>query len=114
MDWDARAESGRAEPAVEGEKSPKAQKPRTSAMDEEEEKAIELDSSDPDIMLELAKAHISTADHDAARQILEEVLEVGNDAQIRKARGFPTNRPSRFCRSTICPVIRSRNISPTA
>jgi pilus assembly protein FimV len=48
--------------------------------------AVELDSDDPEVKLDLARAYISMGDHDAARGILEEVLECGNEDQVREAR----------------------------
>ena len=50
------------------------------------EQAVELDPADPEVKLDLARAYISMGDEDAAREILKEVLDTGDDAQIREAK----------------------------
>lgn len=52
----------------------------------EDSEVIELDSSDPETRLDLARAYISMNDPEAARQMLEEVLETGDEEQVREAR----------------------------
>ena len=47
---------------------------------------IELDTSDPETQLDLARAYISMGDPEAARDMLETVLEHGNEAQVEEAR----------------------------
>ena len=47
---------------------------------------MELDSDDPEVKLDLARAHISMGDFNAARLMLEEVIDSGNEKQAREAR----------------------------
>ena len=51
-----------------------------------DEEAVELDSDDPETKLDLARAYISMGDIEAARAMLEEVLECGNQDQVSEAR----------------------------
>ncbi len=51
-------------------------------------KFLDEKSSDPEIKLDLARAYISMGDKEAARVILEEVLDVGSDAQQAEARSM--------------------------
>jgi len=83
VDSDTRGETSTAEQGAENGKSGQAQKSGIVTTNEEE--AIEPDVSDHEIKLDLARAYISMNDHDAARQMLKEVIEAGNDAQVREA-----------------------------
>jgi pilus assembly protein FimV len=49
------------------------------------EEVVELDSDDPEVKLDLARAYISMGDPDAARAMLEEVIENGDDEQVAEA-----------------------------
>lgn len=51
-----------------------------------DEEAVELDSTDPETKLDLARAYISVGDTEAARTMLEEVLEIGTEEQAQEAR----------------------------
>lgn len=53
-----------------------------------EEEAVELDSEDPEVKLDLARAYISMGDPRAARALLEEVIEIGNEEQAAEARAM--------------------------
>lgn len=61
---------------------------RNAGRAEESEEAELLDegSTDPEVRLDLARAYISMGDREAARVILEEVLEHGTEAQQGEAR----------------------------
>lgn len=59
---------------------------RRSEADEDDAKVLDESSSDPEIKLDLARAYISMGDKEAARVILEEVLNTGNDQQRSEAR----------------------------
>lgn len=59
---------------------------KTVAGPAEDSQVIELDASDPETRLDLARAYISMNDPEAARQMLEEVLETGDEEQVREAR----------------------------
>jgi len=83
VDSDTRGEASAAEQGAESGKWGQAQKSGTVTTNEEA--AIEPDVSDHEIKLDLARAYISMNDHDAARQMLKEVIEAGNDAQVREA-----------------------------
>lgn len=54
------------------------------------EEAVELDSSDPETKLDLARAYLSMGDDEAARKLLEEVIETGDEEQIAAARELLT------------------------
>ena len=47
---------------------------------------LDVESSDPEIQLDLARAYISMGDKEAARIILDEVVSHGNEAQQEEAR----------------------------
>jgi len=59
-------------------------KPAAARQDEEE--AVELDADDPETKLDLARAYLSMGDLGAARRILEEVLDNGDEEQVAEAR----------------------------
>jgi pilus assembly protein FimV len=63
-----------------------ADKRRAKPTDDGE--AIELDTSDPETQLDLARAYLSMGDPEAAREMLEAVLAQGNEAQVAEARGM--------------------------
>ncbi len=48
-------------------------------------KVLDEESSDPEIQLDLARAYISMGDKEAARVILEEVGNNGNEEQRKEA-----------------------------
>jgi pilus assembly protein FimV len=50
------------------------------------DEAVEMDADDPEVKLDLARAYISMGDIDAARKMLDEVLEAGNEEQVTEAR----------------------------
>ena len=52
----------------------------------ENENAVELDTDDPEVKLDLARAYLSMGDKDAAGEMLKEILETGNELQVREAR----------------------------
>jgi pilus assembly protein FimV len=58
------------------------------AVPKNEEEAVELDIEDPEVKLDMARAYLSMGDKDAARAMLDEVLEVGDEEQVREARGM--------------------------
>lgn len=66
------------EPVSSGEKA------KVIPMDDEH--AVELDSEDPEVQLDLARAYLSMGDSDSAREMLETVLESGNEDQVREAK----------------------------
>ncbi len=53
--------------------------------DHEEAHVLDEDSADPEVRLDLARAYISMGDREAARAILGEVIEYGDEAQIAEA-----------------------------
>lgn len=67
-------------------KAPQGHKPRAKPATDSE--AVELDVSDPEIRLDLARAYISMGDPEAARQMLEEVLQTGDENQVREAQSM--------------------------
>lgn len=70
------------EPAPEKPKKPRyLYKPN-----HEDATVLDENSSDPEIQLDLARAYISMGDKEAARAILDEVLNLGNDDQKAEAR----------------------------
>ena len=54
----------------------------------EDTEVIELDTSDPETRLDLARAYISMGDEEAARSMLEGVLESGDEGQVQEARAM--------------------------
>jgi pilus assembly protein FimV len=58
--------------------------PRHRPADEEE--AVELDADDPETKLDLARAYISWGDTSAARELLHQVIDEGNEDQVAEAR----------------------------
>jgi len=69
-------------PELAGEKSPST---RFGANVDDAE-LLDEESSDPEIQLDLARAYISMGDREAARVILEEVVNNGSDTQQAEAR----------------------------
>jgi len=64
-------------------------KPRTRAsktQPSEEAQLLDEDSADPEVRLDLARAYISMGDREAARVILDEVVETGSEEQQAEAR----------------------------
>jgi len=57
----------------------------------EEAYVLDEDSADPEVRLDLARAYISMGDREAARAILGEVIEHGNDVQKAEAQAMLTN-----------------------
>lgn len=54
--------------------------------DDEEAELLDEDSEDPEVRLDLARAYISMGDREAARVILAEVIEHGDESQQAEAR----------------------------
>jgi pilus assembly protein FimV len=81
---DGAKESNEAEP-----ESAKAAKPQRNAGNfgggDREARVLDEESSDPEIQLDLARAYISMGDKEAARVILEEVGNNGNEEQRKEA-----------------------------
>jgi len=69
---------------AEKEPSPKSRARREQPS--EEAKLLDEDSADPEVRLDLARAYISMGDREAARVILDEVMEHGSDEQQAEAR----------------------------
>jgi pilus assembly protein FimV len=78
------AEEGADEAAPEGAKEKSAAAPFVTGSDDAE--LLDEESSDPEIQLDLARAYISMGDKEAARVILEEVQNNGNESQREEAR----------------------------
>jgi pilus assembly protein FimV len=72
------------EAAAEPVEAPKKKAPAKRPVNDEE--AIELDADDPETKLDLARAYISMGDGTAARELLEEVIAEGSEAQVKEAR----------------------------
>ncbi|NND45878.1 MAG: hypothetical protein HKN58_11190 [Xanthomonadales bacterium] len=66
---------------------------RRKAKPLEDNEVIELDTSDPETQLDLARAYISMGDEDAARSMLESVLEHGDESQVAEAREMMRELP---------------------
>jgi pilus assembly protein FimV len=66
---------------------PKKEKPKRSFGDSDDDaEVLDVESSDPEIQLDLARAYISMGDREAARVILEEVISNGSEEQQAEAR----------------------------
>ena len=48
----------------------------------------DLDTDDPEIKLDLARAYLSMGDREASRAMLEEVIAVGDESQVAEARAM--------------------------
>ena len=89
---DAGDESGAAEgekPEADkaGQAEPKQEKPKRKFGDSDDDaEVLDVESSDPEIQLDLARAYISMGDREAARVILEEVISNGSEEQQAEAR----------------------------
>jgi pilus assembly protein FimV len=81
---EAAAEPEETEEGDEGDEAGKAAARPRPAQDDAE--LLDEDSSDPEIQLDLARAYISMGDKEAARVILEEVVNNGNEEQQTEAR----------------------------
>jgi pilus assembly protein FimV len=57
-------------------------------LDHEEAYVLDEDSADPEVRLDLARAYISMGDREAARAILGEVIEHGDDGQKAEAQSM--------------------------
>jgi FimV-like protein len=71
--------------AADGEEK-KKRTVETFGASEGDAEVLDEDSSDPEIQLDLARAYISMGDKEAARVILEEVGNNGNEEQREEAR----------------------------
>lgn len=80
---DEEAEEPSDEPEVEPEVEPDV---KTFGASGEDAEVLDEESSDPEIQLDLARAYISMGDKEAARVILEEVSNSGNEAQRDEAK----------------------------
>ncbi|HET6565009.1 MAG TPA: FimV/HubP family polar landmark protein [Xanthomonadales bacterium] len=80
-----------AQPATGTEKQPEAEQvaaqkfSQAKHLDHEEALVLDEDSADPEVRLDLARAYISMGDREAARAILGEVIEHGDEAQKSEA-----------------------------
>jgi len=78
------------EPAVEDtgaeEKKEEAKPQRRGHSDEA--KVLDEDNADPEVRLDLARAYIAMGDKEAARVILDEVIQHGNEAQSDEAKAM--------------------------
>jgi FimV-like protein len=72
--------------ATAGPPEPPADQPAPRAGAVEDAELLDEDSSDPEIQLDLARAYISMGDREAARVILQEVVNNGSEAQQAEAR----------------------------
>ncbi len=81
---DSIAEEGDEAPASEDEPQAKPDEGKPVLVDEDAE-VLDEDSADPEIQLDLARAYISMGDKEAARVILDEVIENGTDEQQAEA-----------------------------
>ena len=79
------AETPAGEAGAAGEVAEQPAADRFAAHDEDAE-LLDEESSDPEIQLDLARAYISMGDKEAARVILEEVVNNGSDEQQAEAR----------------------------
>lgn len=79
------AETPAGEAGAAGEATEQPAADRFAAHDEDAE-LLDEESSDPEIQLDLARAYISMGDKEAARVILEEVVNNGSDEQQAEAR----------------------------
>ncbi len=76
------------EEASDSDVVPLASARRRNRDDTADATVLSEDSSDPEIKLDLARAYISMGDKEAARAILDEVLNVGNEQQRTEARSM--------------------------
>jgi pilus assembly protein FimV len=77
--------AGKSEADTETEAEEQKAAGRFAAHDEDAE-LLDEESSDPEIQLDLARAYISMGDKEAARVILEEVVNNGSEGQQAEAR----------------------------
>ncbi len=62
--------------------------PVSRKQQDEDAELLDEDSADPEVRLDLARAYISMGDKEAARVILDEVIEHGSEEQQAEARGM--------------------------
>ena len=67
-------------------RSPEPEITTRRARPSEEAELLDEDSADPEVRLDLARAYISMGDREAARVILDEVVEHGSEEQQAEAR----------------------------
>jgi FimV-like protein len=75
------------EDKVDSDSKP-TQKAKAKQFDTEEAAVLDEDSADPEVRLDLARAYISMGDREAARAILGEVIEHGNESQRAEAQSM--------------------------
>jgi pilus assembly protein FimV len=75
------------EDKVDSDSKP-VQKAKAKQFDTEEAAVLDEDSADPEVRLDLARAYISMGDREAARAILGEVIEHGNESQRAEAQSM--------------------------
>ncbi len=81
-DKEAAEEEGEAVTAPE----PQQQTRRERAAQSDEAELLDEDSADPEVRLDLARAYIAMGDREAARVILDEVIEHGSEEQQSEAK----------------------------
>jgi pilus assembly protein FimV len=69
-----------------GKEAPEPEITTRRARPSEEAELLDEDSADPEVRLDLARAYISMGDREAARVILDEVVEHGSEEQQAEAR----------------------------
>jgi pilus assembly protein FimV len=74
--------------AAEQPIKPASQFSAARRIDHEEAHVLDEDSADPEVRLDLARAYISMGDREAARAILGEVIEHGDEAQQAEAKAM--------------------------
>jgi pilus assembly protein FimV len=74
--------------AAEQPIKPASQFSAARRIDHEEAYVLDEDSADPEVRLDLARAYISMGDREAARAILGEVIEHGDEAQQAEAKAM--------------------------
>ncbi len=73
---------------TESAQKPASQYNQIRHLDHEEAHVLDEDSADPEVRLDLARAYISMGDREAARAILGEVIEHGDEAQQAEAKSM--------------------------
>jgi len=80
-----------AEDRAEPEQKPKQPAARSFGSGTGDARVLDEESSDPEIQLDLARAYISMGDKEAARVILDEVVNNGTEEQAEEARKMLTH-----------------------
>lgn len=85
-DSDTVGETSSVEESDDGSSRPSTRIGQARYFDHEEAHVLDEDSADPEVRLDLARAYISMGDREAARAILGEVIEHGDEAQTAEAK----------------------------